>query len=68
MSSFLAGCVGQLGREGVISTRRGPTTGYWSYLPSATQAARRPAPAEGETLTWVELATQRGLDPDQWEL
>lgn len=68
VSNFLAGCVGQLGSEGLVTTRRGPTTGYWSYLPAATQATGVPAAPDAEQLTWTAYAAQHGLDPDAWAL
>lgn len=54
--------------EGPISTRRRPiTTGYWSYLPAVTHAARRPAPPEDHFLSWHDYAVDNGLDPFKWE-
>ncbi|MCY3851387.1 MAG: hypothetical protein OXF75_11415 [Acidimicrobiaceae bacterium] len=67
-SSFLGGCLGRLATEGVISTRRHrTTTGYWSYLPEVTHAARCPAPPEEHFLSWHDYAVGNGLDPFKWE-
>ena len=68
-SSFLGGCLGRLATEGVISTRRHPTTtGYWSYLPEVTHAAGVPAPPEAHFLSWHTYATQNALNPNVWIL
>lgn len=67
-SSFLGGCLGQLGREGLIATRRAPTTGYWSYLGAATHASAAATPDTAATRTWVDYAADHGLSPDEWTL
>jgi hypothetical protein len=68
MSSFLGGCLGHLAREGVISTRRAPTSAYWSYLSAATHAAGVPRPPEDRQLSWATYAETSNLDPDTWTL
>ena len=68
-SSFLGGCLGRLATEGVISTRRHPTTtSYWSHLPEVTHAAGVPEPPEDHFLSWHTYATQNALNPNVWEL
>jgi len=69
LSALLAKCLGQLTQERVLIGRLGPATGYWRYNGQISYWARRPAPSESESMTWLAFASStEGLDPETWDL
>jgi hypothetical protein len=68
VSSRLAQGLGQLAREQLIAKTFQMSTGYWAYNGPTSYWAPPPAPPESRTLTWMEYATQQGLDPEEWVL
>jgi hypothetical protein len=67
-SSFLAGALSRLSKDGVLGRIGGRATGYWRYLRGVSYWALLPEPPADERLTWKDFAISEGLDPDNWVL
>jgi hypothetical protein len=65
-SAFLASALGLLGREGLLRYRSTKATGYWSYNSRVFAWAVPGVDTATPTTTWVEVATERGIDPGDW--
>ena len=68
VSKFLAGAMGQLHREGLITNNRWKPTGYWTYLGAVSYWSWSADTDPTRRLTWTDYATTGGLDPDTWSL
>ncbi|MDQ3643831.1 MAG: hypothetical protein M3450_20765 [Actinomycetota bacterium] len=67
-SSFIAGALGRLYREGVLAWQWGSATGFFQYNGQISYWALKPAPDDGELLTWESFARRDDLDPWAWSL
>lgn len=67
-SRRLSGALSQLAEEGLLSSRKGRASGFWSYNSDVSHYGPVPAPAGDAFLSWVAFATKEGLDPQQWIL
>ena len=63
VSAFLAGTLGRLWSRGVVVGQERNATGYWTYNSSISYWALPPAPPEDHVLTYIDYATDIGLDP-----
>jgi hypothetical protein len=68
VSSRLASALSHLASEGLISKSFSPATGYWDYNGTISHWGPIPPRDAGVITTWVEYATAKGLNPNEWTL
>jgi hypothetical protein len=63
VSAFLAATLGRLWSRGVVVGQERNATGYWAYNSSISYWVLPPAPPVDHVLTYIDYATDIGLDP-----
>lgn len=66
-SSFLAGTLGRLGKDGHVLFHWGPATGRWDYLSGCSWWALSPEPDWSNRLSWEAMSLKTDYVPGKQE-
>lgn len=65
-SAILAGALGRLSAEGLVTYADGKATGRWAYNGNVSYWAPGGTPPQAPRITWEQFSNETGIDPGSW--